>query len=329
MNKSLTLAELENSIKNSQNGKSPGNNGLTREFYIVFWRNISNLLFESLIDGKQKGLLSPSQRQAIIKLLEKKKDKCLIGNWHPISLINYDTKLLSKTLAKRLKTILPFIISHDQTAYVANRFLGESVRLISDIIETTKNLNIDGYMLTIDIEKAFDSVDHPFLFAALECIGINGEFLEWLRVLHNNQESCVINGGISTGYFSLERGSRQGDPISAYMFIIIMEIFFTMIKANKNINALEILGFKYHLTSYADDTTFFIKDTYSIFEIFKTFDKFSDYSGLRANKSKCEITGKGVKNGAKVAFLGIKCINLNTESIRILGVHFSYSKLFF
>ena len=72
-NKPLTLAELENSIKNSQNGKSPGNDGLTREFYIVFWRNISNLLFESLIDGKQKGLLSPSQRQAIIKLLEKKK----------------------------------------------------------------------------------------------------------------------------------------------------------------------------------------------------------------------------------------------------------------
>ena len=122
-------------------------------------------------------------------------------------------------------------------------------------------------------------MDHPFLFAALECIGINGKFLEWLRVLHNNQESCVINEGISTGYFSLERGCRQGDPISAYMFIIIMEIFFTMIKANKNINVLEILGFKYHLTSYADDTTFFIKDTDSIFKIFKTFDKFSDLSG--------------------------------------------------
>ena len=131
------------------------------------------------------------------------------------SLINYDTKLLSKTLAERLKTILPFIISHDQTAYVANRFLGESVRLISDIIETTKNLNIDDYMLTIDIEKAFDSVYQPFLFAALECIGINGEFLEWLRLLHNSQESCVINGGISIGYFPLERVSRQEDPISA------------------------------------------------------------------------------------------------------------------
>ena len=101
------------------------------------------------------------------------------------------------------------------------------------------------------------------------------------------------------------------------MLKIIMEIFFSMIKANKNINTLEILGFKYHLTSYADDTTFFIKD--SIFEIFKTFDKFSDFS---ANKSKCEITGIGVKNGAQVALLGIKCINLNTESIRITGCSF-------
>ena len=54
MNEPLTLAELENSIKNSQNGKSPGNDGLTREFYIVFWRNISNLLFESLLMENKK-----------------------------------------------------------------------------------------------------------------------------------------------------------------------------------------------------------------------------------------------------------------------------------
>ena len=141
MNKPLTLAELENSIKNSQNGKSPGNNGLTIEFYIVFWRNISNLLLKVLLIEKKRSPL-PLSKASNHKTSWEKKDKRLIGNWRPISLINYDTKLLSKTLAERLIKILPFIISHDQTAYVANRFLGESVRLISDIIETTKNLNI-------------------------------------------------------------------------------------------------------------------------------------------------------------------------------------------
>ena len=226
LKKPLSIEELENSIKNSQNGKSPGNDGLTREFYIVFWPNVSQCLFDSLIDGKNKGFLSSSQRQAVIKLLEKKgRDKRYIKNRRPISLINYDTKLLSKVFADRLKTVLPSLISNDQTAYVANRFLGESVRLISDILDITKKLNMDGFLFTIDIEKAFDSVDHTFLFAILEKQGFDPEFIDWIKVLHKNQESTVMNGGTSTGYFPLNRGSRQGDPISAYLFILVIEVF--------------------------------------------------------------------------------------------------------
>ena len=100
-------------------------------------------LFESLIDRKNRGFLSTSQRQAaVIKLLEKKsRDKRLISNWRPISLINFDTKLLSKVLAERLKKVLPSLMKHNQTAYVANRFLGESVRLISDILDITKTIS--------------------------------------------------------------------------------------------------------------------------------------------------------------------------------------------
>ena len=172
LKKPFTITELEEAIKNSQNGKSPGNDGLTRDFYIVFWTNISQQLFESLIDGKNRGFLSTSQRQAaVIKLLENKsKDKRLISNWRPISLINFDTKLLSQVLAERLKKFLPSLIKHDQTAYVANRFLGESVRLISDILDITKTFSIKGYLMTIDITKAFDSVDHPFLIAIFQIL---------------------------------------------------------------------------------------------------------------------------------------------------------------
>jgi len=180
------MRELEISLKNSQNGKSPGNDGLTREFYVVFWRNISECLYQSLLDGKSKGFLSPSQRQAIIKLLEKRgKDKRFIQNWRPISLINYDAKLLSKAMAERLKLVLPSLINHDQTAYVADRFLGESVRLISDVLEITEALNIEGFLLTMDIEKAFDSVDHPFLYAVLEKMNIAHEFIDWIKALIN------------------------------------------------------------------------------------------------------------------------------------------------
>ena len=159
-------------------------------------------------------------------------------NWRQISLINYDAKLLSKALAERLKLAIPSIIKNDQTAYVKNRFLGESVRLISDILEITQKLEIEGYIMTIDIEKAFDSVDHTFLFAILKKFNFHPEFINWIKVLTNSQESCVINGGVSTGYFPLERGTRQGDPISAYLFILAMKSFSQWLEWTKQLKAL-------------------------------------------------------------------------------------------
>ena len=131
-------------------------------------------------------------------MLEKKgKDKRFINNWRPISLINFDAKLLAKCLAKRMKEVLPKIIKYDQTAYIANRFIGESVRLISDILDVTKTLNIDGYLMTVDIEKAFDSVDHTFLYACLEKFGfdksINHIHLIFRIAVYNSRSVSAFN----------------------------------------------------------------------------------------------------------------------------------------
>ena len=99
-----------------------------------------------------------------------------------------------------------------------------------------------------------------------------------------------------------------------------------MIRSNPKIEGLDILGFTYLLTSYADDTTFFIKNESSAIEIFKTFESFSKYSGLKVNKSKCEIAGIGVKHGVHTALLGTKNVNLNSNHIKILGVNFTYNQ---
>ena len=85
-------------------------------------------------------------------------------------------------------------------------------------------LNKEGFLVTVDIDKAFDSVNHHFLIAILKTKGFGTEFIEWIKVLLNNQESCVINGGKTSKYFKLERETRQGDPISAYLFIVVLEV---------------------------------------------------------------------------------------------------------
>ena len=328
--KALTVEDLKDSLFSMSGSKSPGNDGLTVEFYKLFWPELKNILFASVCYSREVGELSSSQRQAIIKLIEKRdKDKRFIENWRPISLLNVDTKIISKSLASRFLPVLPSIISHDQTAYVKGRYIGESIRLISDILDVSSRYNIPGYILTVDLQKAFDSIDHTFLLACLEKFGFGHNFIAWISILLKNNESCVSNGGHTTQYFKLNRGARQGDPIAAYLFIVVLEIFFIMIRSSNSINPLRMFDFVFLLSAYADDTTFFVSDLDSVTAIFDIFNEFSLFSGMKINKSKCELAGIGVKRSVLTALSGVKNVSLLTDCIRVLGVNFTYDPVLF
>ena len=145
-------------------------------------------------------------------------------------------------------------------------------------------LNKEDFLVAIDIEKAFDSVNHHFLIAILEKISFGTEFIEWIKVLLNSQESCVINGGKTSKYSKLGRGTRQGDPISAYLFIIVLEAIFRIIKETSNIEGFETFQKKFIFTAYADDTTFFLKNTESVINLLEIFKHFTQFSSLKPNK---------------------------------------------
>ena len=111
---------------------------------------------------------SISQRQAIIKLITKDSDKRFVKNWQPISLLNVDTKILSMSLEEKLNHVLPELISSNQTAFVKNQCISESGRLISDTTEMCDTLDIPGHLITMDIEKGFDTLNHDFLLSVLK-----------------------------------------------------------------------------------------------------------------------------------------------------------------
>ena len=131
--------------------------------------------------------------------------------------------MVSKVLAEHLKTALPSLISSNQTAYLNGRFISEGGRLISDIFEVSNFLKLKGLLLTVDIEKAFNSVNHNFLLKVIEIYDFSHDFLKWTSILLQNQESCIINGGKTMHYFPLKRGTQQGKPISAYLFIPVLK----------------------------------------------------------------------------------------------------------
>ena len=209
-----------------KNNKSSGNDGLTKEFCITFWMNQRIPLLLAVEKSYLVKQRSASLKQAVIKLIEKKgRGKRYIQNWRPISSLNVDVKLICKALAERLKNVLLEIISPNQNGYVKNRSTSEGGRLISDLLEMSEVLNKEGFLVTI---------------------GFGNEFIEWIKVLLNNQESCVINGGKTSKYFKQERRTRQGNPISAYLFIMMLEVVFRIKKKEtSNIEGFEIFQKKF------------------------------------------------------------------------------------
>jgi len=120
-------------------GKSPGSDVLTSEFYKRFWDKIGEDVVKSIKNVFDKGELSISQKRGIITLLPKKdKFTDVLNNLLPVTLLNVDYKIATKVIANRLAKVLPDTISPNQTGYVKNRYIGENVRLISDVIDYTK-----------------------------------------------------------------------------------------------------------------------------------------------------------------------------------------------
>ena len=179
------------------------------------------------------GELSSSQKQSVITLIHKKdKDRLFLENWRPISLLNTDYKILSKVLTNRLHDVMPLLVNIAQSGYIKGRLMGDSVRTLIDIIEHCQINNQNGIMMMVDFSKAFDSLEWSFLFKTLQKMNFGESFIKWVHVLYTNVESCILNNGLTSKHFQLQRGVRQGDPLSAYLFILCIEVLNSMLINN-------------------------------------------------------------------------------------------------
>ena len=223
----------------------------------------------------------------IICIPKGSKDRSLMKNWRPITLLSVIYKLASGAIANRLKATLSSIISNTQTGFVSGRTISENTRLIYNLMDITEKKNITGLLMLIDFEKVFDSISWTFLYNTLKFFGYCNNFINWIRLFNTDIKAYILQSGYLSKEISIERGCRQGDPISPYLFLLGAEILAILIKSNPQIIGIIIDNIEFKLTQFADDTTIMLDGTNSsLLAALNTLEIFGNFSGLKMNKEK-------------------------------------------
>ncbi|KAF7643589.1 hypothetical protein LDENG_00236820, partial [Lucifuga dentata] len=208
-----------------EGGKSPGIDRLPVEFYKTFWSELCVDFLEVFSECFNDMCLPLSSRRAVLTLLPKKGDLQEIKNWQPVSLLCTDYKILSKVLAIRLKEVIDQVIHHTQTYCVPGRSIYDNVSLIWDILEVPSSLGFDTGFISLDQEKAFDRVEHRYLWRVLQRFGLSPGFIAKIMALYVDVESVLkINGGLSRP-FTVNQGIRQGCSMSGTLYELSIEPF--------------------------------------------------------------------------------------------------------
>ena len=322
----LTLQELDNVTKTLNNESAPGIDGLTAHFYKFFWKKLRLPLFHCIQQSCQDGFLAATQRRGVITLLHKGNNLSRenIKNWRPITLTNTDYKIISKILASRLQNVLPNIISHNQSGFLKGRLIAEHIRTLDDIIFIASECHVPGMIVSLDYQRAFDTIEKETILAALRQFNFGENFINLIKTILSHTESCVQNGGWLSGWFDTERGVKQGCSTSPQLFILVAEIMAIKIRANEDIKGITIqrggtttnLG---KILQYADDTTLLLKEHGDLLVALRDIENFSKISGLKLNKRK-----------SKGMWVGSSKFNIQTpgdiswvqygEKIKILGI---------
>ena len=247
---------------------------------------IEDLYLDYINAVKDTGF-SKGKNTSITSLFYKEKGEIfLLENYRPIALINVDVKILTKLLAMRLKEVLPTIVHESQTA-VYGRHIGDSVHLVRDIIDLANSSNDEGAaLLFLDQEKAFDRVSHAMLFDALKAYGFGDYFIQWIQLLYSNAFTRINLNGFLTKEISLRCGVRQGCPLSALLYVLIIELLALQLRANPNIVGFSIQGEKIISTHYADDAVIKITQNKCFKEVYKDLKDYEKATGAKINYNK-------------------------------------------
>uniref|UniRef100_A0A670HNW0 Reverse transcriptase domain-containing protein n=1 Tax=Podarcis muralis TaxID=64176 RepID=A0A670HNW0_PODMU len=228
-----------------------------------------------------------------------------------------------------MKSMLLGIIHKDQAGFLPGRQMKDNIRNIINTLEyLSARIDKQAIMMFVDAEKAFDNVVWDFMLKNLEHMEVGKEFLNGIKAIYTEQKAKLIINNVATEEIKIQKGTRQGCPLSPLLFITVLEVLLNSIRQNKKVKGVSIGQIEYKIKAFADDLVITMEDpTTTVEEVLKEMEQFGEVAGFKLNKRKTKMIVKNMDPRAieiiqqqsqievakKVKYLGIWVTSKNID----------------